>query len=104
MKIELDEKDLKYIQNINEGLSNGENLPVFIPEKGKRYFIEFTCEDVAKANAFAMMFMNPNPEKVTELREIFGITVNCISYCNGDSKLSELKQYLQSFLQSLENI
>lgn len=104
MKIELDKKDFDYIEKINQDLLSGEQIPLFIGEKGKRYFIEFTCEDVAKANAFAMMLMNPNPEKATELKEKFGITVNCISYCNGDSKVNELKQYLQSFLQSLENI
>lgn len=103
MKIELEEEDLKYIQSINNDLSAGEDIPLFINEPQKRYFIEFTCEDVARANAFVMMFMNPNIGKVKELREKFGITVNAISYCRGDTKLNELKQYLQSFLQTLED-
>lgn len=103
MKIEFDQKDLDYIDTINKALENGENIPMFIPEKG-RYFIEFTCEDIAKANAFAMMFMSPNTEKVQELKEKLGITVNCISYCSGDSKREELKRYLQGMLRDLEQM
>lgn len=104
MKIEFDENDLNYIEKINEDLKAGEQIPLFIGTKGKRYYIEFTCEDIAKANAFAMMFMNPNAEKVQELKEKLGITVNCISYCSGDSKRGELKHYLQRMLQELEQI
>lgn len=104
MKIGFDEKDLRYIDTINKSLENGEDIPIFIPEKNRRYFIEFTCEDIAKANAFAMMFMNPNIEKVQELKEKFGITVNCISYCSGGSKRDELKHYLQRMLQELEQM
>lgn len=103
MKIEFDEKDLDYIDTINKSLESGENIPIFIPEKG-RYFIEFTCEDIAKANAFAMMFMNQNVEKVKELKEKLGITVNCISYCSGDSKREELKRYLEKMLRGLEQM
>lgn len=104
MKIEFDENDLSYIEKINEGLKAGEQIPLFIGEKGKRYYIEFICEDIAKANAFAMMFMNPNNEKILELRDKLGITVNCISYCSGDSKREELKNYLQRMLQELEQM
>lgn len=103
MKIEFDEKDLDYIDTINKALEDRENIPIFIPEKG-RYFIEFTCEDIGKANAFAMMFMNPNIEKVQELKDKLGITVNCISYCSGDSKREELKRYLQGMLRDLEQM
>ena len=104
MKIEFDEKDLSFIEKINEDLKDRERIPLFIGEVGKRYYIEFTCEDIAKANAFSMMFMNPNTEKVQELKEKFGITVNCISYCSGDSKIGEFKHYLQRMLQELEQM
>ena len=92
MKIEFDESDLSYIEKINEVLRAGEQMPLFINTVGKRYFIEFTCEDIAKANALVMMFMNQNTEKVQELKDKFGITVNCISYCSGDSKREEFKR------------
>lgn len=104
MKIELDENDLSYINKINKDLENGEQIPLFVGEKGKRYFIEFTCEDIAKANAFIMMFMNPNAEKVQELKDKFGIKVECISYCTGDTKREELKRYLRKMLQELEDM
>lgn len=104
MKIEFDENDLSYIEKINEDLKASEQIPLFIGTVGKRYFIEFTCEDIAKANAFAMMFMNPNTEKVQELKEKLGITVNCISYCSGDSKLEEFKRYLEKMLHELEQM
>lgn len=104
MKIEFDESDLSYIEKINEDLKAGEQIPLFIGTVGNRYFIEFTCEDIAKANAFAMMFMNPNAEKVQELKDKLGITVNCISYCSGDSKREELKRYLQGMLRDLEQM
>lgn len=104
MKIEFDENDLKYIEKINEDLKSGEQIPLLVGTVGKRYFIEFTCEDVAKANAFAMMFMDPNVEKIRELKERLGITVNCISYCSGDSKREELKRYLEKMLRELEQM
>ena len=104
MKIEFDENDLSYIEKINEDLKTGEQIPLFVGTVGKRYFLEFTCEDIAKANAFAMMFMNPNAEKLKELKEKLGITVNCISYYSGDTKREELKHYLQRMLQELEQM
>ena len=33
MKIELDEKDLKFIENVNKDLADGEDIPLFINEK-----------------------------------------------------------------------
>lgn len=104
MKIEFDENDLNYIEKINEDLKAGEKIPLFVGTVGKRYFIEFTCEDIAKANAFAMMFMNPNIEKVKELKDKLGITVNCINYCSSDSKREELKRYLEKILYELEQM
>lgn len=102
MRIEFDENDLRYIERINEGLKAGEQIPLFIGTVGKRYFIEFTCEDIAKANAFAMMLMHPSAEKVQELKEKLGITVNCISYCSGDSMKQELKKYLEKMIHELD--
>lgn len=104
MKIEFDKNDLSYIEKINKDLEAGEQIPLFIGEEGKRYFIEFTCEDIAKANAFAMMFMNPNTEKVQELKDKFGIKVECINYCTGDTKKEELKRYLQRMLQEMDGM
>lgn len=104
MKIELDENDLSYIKKINKDLEDGEQIPLFISEKGRRYFIEFTCEDIAKANSFVMMLMNPNAEKIQELKDKFGIRIECISYHARDAKREELKRYLREVLQELERM
>lgn len=102
MKIELDKKDINFINRINEDLSNGENVPIYINNIGKDYYLNFKCLDIAKANAFIMYFMHPNNTK--EIEEKFGIQINSINYCDGDNKLSELKSYLREFLNKLDNI
>lgn len=104
MKITLGKNDWNEIEKINQDLKEEKKIPLLITEKGERFFLEFTCEDVAKANAFIRMFLNPNIESKEELKDIFGITTRCINYCYGDSKKEELKRYLQSFLQGLERM
>lgn len=104
MIIELENEDLSYIEKINEDLKANEDIPLLIGKKGKRYFIEFICEDVAKANNFAAMLMNPKREKVQELNDKFGISIKSLNFCIGDSKTKELKKYLKAFIEKLEAI
>ena len=103
MKIEFDENDYNYINKINEDLSNGENIPLFISQLGKRYSIEFEAVDIAKANAFVMEFMNPNNEKIQHLRDL-GIDIKAIKYDQGRSRIEELKRYLTSMIEQLDQL
>ena len=102
MKIELEEKDINYINRVNEDISNGELPPLFVNEVGRDYFINFKCLDRAKANSFILSLLNPARSK--EMEEKFGIQFNSLNYCEGDNKIATLKEYLRSFLDTLENI
>ena len=99
MKIEFDEKDREYIDRINKDLEAGEDIPLFINQVGNTYYINFTCTDVAKANAFVMEFLRPRGNM-----EEFGIHVNSLNFCEGDNKVYQLKEYLQNFLNQLDEI
>lgn len=102
MKILLEERDINYINRVNEDLANGELPPLFMNEVGKDYYINLTCLDIAKANSFILDLCAP--AKVEEMEEKFGIRFNSINYCHGDNKLIELKDYLQRFLDDLNNV
>ena len=102
MKFVLEERDTNYIDKINKDIQYGECPPLFVNQIGKRYYIEFECTDIAKANNFVFDMMNSRNEE--QLEEVLGIRVNCINYCNGDTKLNELKETLKDFLYKLENM
>ena len=102
MKIELEEKDIAFANNINKDLEDGENVPLFVNEIGKHYFIDFSCTDIGKANAFIDFLMNPNNNK--ELEEKLGMEINAICYSKNDAKIDTLKEYLRDFLENLDNI
>lgn len=102
MKIELEQKDLDYIDYVNEDLAKGENVPLFIRQKDNKYIIEFTCRDVAKANLFACYMMSPDFEIQKEILNKFGISVDCISYSGVGQEVSKLKEILSNFLNQLE--
>lgn len=83
MKIVLEEKDLKYIDTINDAIKNGQCLPVFI-DNGETFYIQFTVKDVAKANAFVCHIFGPDRKK--EIEEDLGLSVNKIGYNEKDTK------------------
>lgn len=101
MKIEYEEKDKDYITLINDDIANNKDIPKFINEKGKRYYVEFTCNDIAKANLFVNYLLSPNPDYAAKINELFGIRIECLSNCSGDSKRDELKRMLEEFLRQL---
>jgi hypothetical protein len=104
MKVILDEKDLSFIDKVNEDIKDGLNAPLFINRNDDFvYTFEFTCTDIAKANLFAYMMIG-NSEEVKEFQETFGINVTCLNYSKGDSKLRELKLHLKNFLDELDRI
>lgn len=102
MKVELEDKDLSYINRINADLNNGENIPLFINQVGKEYYIKFVCNDIAKANNFIMdLIMNPDNK---ENEEKFGVQFISLNYYHGDDKISTLKSKLQSFIDELDRL
>lgn len=101
MKIELDNKDINYINCINEDLSKGESIPLFIYNKDTKYNLEFTCNDIAKANAFVMYFMD-SINKV-ELQEKLGITVTSIKYDRNYDALMKVRDFLQNMIDNIDD-
>lgn len=104
MRFELSEKDKRFIEGVNKDLSEGENIPLFINEVGRRYYINFECLDVAKANLFALILLSSNPETEKNVEEVLGIRVNSLNYFDGDTRIGELKNYLREFLEKLEGM
>lgn len=101
MKIEFDDKDLEYIDKLNEDLRNGEDIPLFVHSRDKKYNIEFTCYDIAKANMFLSYIMNPR--NTIELREYLGINITGIKYDIKDDALMNLRDYLQKMINDIDN-
>lgn len=97
MKIEFEEKDNIFIDNINKELNNENKLALFIDKKDRNFYLEFTCTDVAKANAFLMYFMINASCK--ELEEKFGIRLSSLKYSLANT--NELKDRLQSIIDEL---
>lgn len=98
MKLEFDEHDYNYINGINEDLANGKNIPLFVNQVGNKYYLEFTCVDIAKANAFVSEFMRRGNNHDEE----FGIQITALSYCPRHEKIKELKETLLSFIEKLD--
>ena len=104
MKIVLDDKDKSFIDKINQDISSGENIPLFVNQK-KDYSISFKVKDIAKANAFIFgIIMNPDSERIKEIEELIGIRFTSINYSQGDFKLHQLKEKLRMFLDELEKL
>lgn len=104
MKFEFDESDLKRIKNINDDLKEGKEPMLLVYNEGKDYFINFSCVDVAKANNFIGMLLCPNKEIQNDIEEKFGIRINSLNFCEGDTKISTLKEYLKKFIEDLDTI
>lgn len=102
MRFECDEKDNRYIENVNKDIADGQEISAFVNNVGGEYFINFTCTDVAKANNFILNLLSPSKQDYIE--ETLGIKVNSLNYCHGDHKIQTLKQYLQSFMEALDRI
>jgi hypothetical protein len=103
MKIELSEIDKENIESINKTIEDGNEPCLFINNVGADYFINFTCTDIAKANIFIATLLS-NTENSKKIQDTLGIKVNSINYCEGDTKIAALKNYLTNFLEMLENM
>lgn len=80
MKIILEEKDKNYAERVNTAFNEGNKefmTPIY--SKDKKYYIEFTCTDIGKANAFIMAFLF-NDDNSKELEEEIGINVTALNY------------------------
>lgn len=106
MKFVLEEHDQRTIDNINKDIrEKDENRLLFIDHIGSKYYIEFECVDVAKANVFAYTMMNPSIEKHKEIKETLGIDITAISYTSPrDREIENLKHDLKELLFKLEQM
>ena len=100
MKFVLEEGDERFINNINRSIEEGELPPLFVSRTDTRYYIEFECTDIAKANAFVYTLMNNDKS----LKEDIGIDVKCIAYSHPDRKISKLKKLLQNVIEQLDRL
>lgn len=105
MKIIFDEKDKSFAERINTALEedNDEIFPLLLSRKGTKYYLEFECTDIGKANAFAWNFMRSNCKDVLELEEEIGIKVTAINYSIG-SKIDETRNILQEAIDKINNL
>lgn len=105
MKFILEERDKILIDNINKDLEENKDIPLFVNKKGGKYYLEFECDDIAKANAFVMYMMAPNEEIHENIRENFGIDITAFSYSNPkDREIENLKNMLRETLDKLEKL
>ena len=100
MKFVLEEGDERFINNVSRNIEEGEMLPLLVSRTNTRYYIEFECTDIAKANAFVYTLMNNNES----LKEGIGIDVKCVAYSHPDRKISKLKKLLQNVIEQLDRL
>lgn len=101
MKFELEEKDKKYIDKINEDLNSGETPLLFINQLGKEYTFKFMCTDIAKANLLASILLARDTNK---LNELFGIQILSLNYNDLEGERNRVKQILQDCINELDRI
>lgn len=97
MKFELEEKDLKAIENINRDIKKGKKLNRMLFEKpGGKYSISFTVKDPAKANCFIFntLFQGRDTEKITD---ITGVEFTSLNF-KDNIVLNNIEERLQSML------
>ena len=106
MKFILEKCDENLINNINKDINAGvdlDTLPVYLSRTDKRYYIEFKCNDIAKANNFICLLMNPNPEIQQYVKDSLGIDVLGLNF-RGIGDISELKEDVLKLLNKLERM
>lgn len=74
MKIAYNDRDNDYVKKVNDAIENNESIPILVNKKDKKYYLEFECEDLGKANAFLYYFMYGNHIEDT------GINVTALNY------------------------
>lgn len=104
MKFILDEDDNEFIESVNKDLEEGNTPPIPINQIGGKYYIEFKCLDIAKANNFVLNIASSNDDIQKEIEEKCGISVNFFSYSNPDRKIDSIKEILKRVLYELENM
>lgn len=103
MKIEYDESELRSIAKVNDALTNGEDVPLFINELNKEYYLKFKVVDLGKANHFLCQCIAPNAEMAQYMTDSLGIDIRSIDYVNpANSKVNEIVQVLESTIAYLK--
>lgn len=101
MKIILDEKDKRYANRINEALDNDESIPIYLTRKNTKYYLEFSCTDIGKANAFIMHFMDKN----TDIEKISNeVGINIIGISSNNSIKDSINEILTDAINKINDI
>ena len=103
MKISITEKDISFIKNVNEELTEGKNPILFVQEQGKEYGITFEVIDVAKANAFlSSIVMNCNTDAQKEVEDTIGIRFKALKY--SDTVKQDVVRVLKEAIDRIEHM
>ena len=97
MKFELEEKDLKAIEDINRDIKVGKKLTGLVfEEPGGKYSISFTVKDPAKANYFIYntLFQGRDREKIID---ITGVDFTSLNF-KDNNVLNNIEERLQTML------
>lgn len=106
MKFILEKGDENIINGINKDINDGidlDTLPLYLSRTDKKYYIEFKCADIAKANAFICLLMNPKPEIQQYVKDSLGIDVLALNF-RGLGDLTDIKEDLRKLLDKLEDM
>lgn len=100
MKIELEQKDVNFINGIKEDLENNQDIPLFINNNTSKVSISIEIKDVPKANMFVYYLMSQNNTK--DIEDTLGINVLSINY--KDNKIEQVKKILQDALEMIDSV
>ena len=107
MKFVLEERDEKFINGLNKDIAENKNNTPFVPlsvdDMDKRYYIEFKCSDIAKANNFILTLLNHNEEFQQHIKDTLGIDVLALNY-RGLGDISDIKEDLIKVVNKLERM
>lgn len=98
MKVVMDLQDKDYIERVNHILQSGEDLPLLLNEKNKKYYLEFECDDLAKANAFIYNLVF----QIKEHRQDTGITATVLNYSLMSRQ--EITNILQDAMRKIDKL
>ena len=103
MKFVLDERDENFIRRVNEDINNGESPILYVNELNRKYYIEFECTDIGKANAFVHKLLGNHNDDGKDVEDNLGIRVNALNY-KGLGDLTDIKEDLRKLLYKLDQM
>ena len=98
MKFEFEERELKAVENIQQDLDNGKDIPLFVYSTDREYALRFKCTDIAKANVLIHFLIN---RCSTDTLKDCGIEILSIDYRDNKNDIIEV---LEDTLQRLKGV